>query len=56
MVATSDGTSWAAAVEGFLAFSSVERGLAPRTVEAYAHDLSRFVAHHIHGKCDRYLQ
>jgi len=44
-VATSDGTSWAAAVEGFLAFSSVERGLAPRTVEAYAHDLSRFVAH-----------
>ena len=44
-MASNDSTSWAAAVEGFLSFSSVERGLAPRTVEAYARDLSRFIAH-----------
>lgn len=31
------------AVDGFLAFCSVERGLSPRTLEAYARDLGRFV-------------
>jgi integrase/recombinase XerD len=31
-------------VDGFLAHASVERGLAPKTIEAYAHDLARFVA------------
>jgi integrase/recombinase XerD len=35
----------AAAVEGFLAAAAVERGLAPRTVEAYARDLARFADH-----------
>jgi integrase/recombinase XerD len=34
-----------AALEGFLAHVRVERGLAARTVEAYAHDLGRFVEH-----------
>jgi len=32
-------------VEGFLAFAAVERGLAPRTLEAYARDLRRFAEH-----------
>jgi integrase/recombinase XerD len=32
------------AVDGFLAHLSVERGLAPRTIEAYGRDLARFVA------------
>jgi len=32
-------------LDGFLAHASVERGLAPRTVEAYGRDLSRFLAH-----------
>ena len=45
MAATSNATSWAGAVDGFLAFSAVERGLAPRTLEAYARDLCRCVAH-----------
>ena len=31
-----------AAVDGFLAHASVERGLSPRTIEAYARDLARF--------------
>ena len=34
----------AGTVDGFLAHASVERGLAPKTIEAYAHDLARFVA------------
>jgi integrase/recombinase XerD len=33
----------AGTVDGFLAHASVERGLAPKTIEAYAHDLARFV-------------
>jgi integrase/recombinase XerD len=33
------------ALEAFLTHSRVERGLAPRTVEAYAHDLARFREH-----------
>ena len=33
-----------AAVDAFLTHATVERGLAPRTIEAYAHDLSRFAA------------
>jgi len=33
------------AVDAFLAHASVERGLSPRTVEAYARDLARFAAH-----------
>jgi integrase/recombinase XerD len=32
-------------LDGFLAHASLERGLAPRTVEAYRRDLVRFVAH-----------
>jgi len=32
-----------AAVDGFLAHASVERGLAPKTIEAYARDLARLV-------------
>ena len=31
-----------AAVDAFLAHSSVERGLSPRTIEAYSRDLARF--------------
>lgn len=31
-----------AAVDGFLTYAAVERGLAPRTVEAYGRDLARF--------------
>ena len=34
----------AGAVDGFLAHASVERGLAPRTIEAYARDLARFAS------------
>ena len=45
VVATSDASPWVDAIEGFLAFSSVERGLAPRTVDAYGRDLFRFGAH-----------
>jgi integrase/recombinase XerD len=33
-----------AAVDGFLAHASIDRGLSPRTVEAYARDLARFTA------------
>ncbi len=33
-----------AAVDAFLTYATVERGLAPRTIEAYGHDLSRFAA------------
>ena len=33
------------AVDGFLAHCSVERGLSPRTLEAYARDLARFLGH-----------
>ncbi|MEN8181587.1 MAG: site-specific integrase, partial [Myxococcota bacterium] len=32
------------ALDGFLTHARVEQGLAPRTVEAYGRDLSRFVA------------
>ena len=34
----------AATVDGFLVHASVERGLAPKTIEAYARDLARFVS------------
>ncbi len=34
-----------AAVDSFLAFTLVERGLSPKTVEAYGRDLARFVAY-----------
>ena len=34
-----------AAVDGFLAFSSVERGLAPKTIEVYARELGRFAGY-----------
>ena len=33
------------AVDGFLAHAAVERGLAPRTIEAYARDLARFAGY-----------
>jgi integrase/recombinase XerD len=36
---------WSEAVERFLTFARVERGLAPKTVEAYSRDLTRLVAH-----------
>jgi site-specific recombinase XerD len=42
---TSSGGPLALAVEGFLASAAVERGLAPRTLEAYARDLGRFAGH-----------
>lgn len=34
-----------ASLDGFLAHASIERGLAPRTVEAYGRDLTRFLDH-----------
>ncbi|HXK21613.1 MAG TPA: tyrosine recombinase [Myxococcota bacterium] len=34
-----------AAVDAFLAHAAVERGLSPRTIEAYGRDLARFAAH-----------
>ena len=34
-----------AAVDGFLQHAAVERGLSPRTLEAYGRDLARFVQH-----------
>jgi integrase/recombinase XerD len=44
MGAASEG-ALAVALAGFLASSAVERGLAPRTLEAYGRDLTRFIAH-----------
>jgi integrase/recombinase XerD len=35
----------AQAVDGFLVHAAVERGLAPRTIEAYARDLARFAGY-----------
>ena len=32
------------AVDGFLVHASVDRGLAPKTIEAYSRDLVRFVS------------
>jgi len=37
--------SMGAALDAFLQHAAVERGLAPRTIEAYASDLARFAAH-----------
>ncbi len=37
--------SLGAAIDGFLAAAAVERGLARRTLEAYARDLARFASH-----------
>ncbi len=37
--------AWSDAVDGFLRNAAVERGLAPRTVEAYAADLARLAEH-----------
>jgi len=34
-----------AALDAFLQHAAVERGLAPRTIEAYASDLARFAMH-----------
>jgi len=34
----------AAGIEGYLAWAALERGLAPRTLEAYGRDLARFAA------------
>ena len=39
----SSASDLAAAVDGFLAHASVERGLSPNTIEAYARDLARFM-------------
>ena len=43
MVTAERGLS--AAVDAFLVHLSVERGLAPRTIEAYSRDLARFVGY-----------
>jgi integrase/recombinase XerD len=43
-----DGTTLGAAVGAFLDHASVERGLSPRTIEAYGRDLDRFV-HFLEG-------
>jgi integrase/recombinase XerD len=40
-VPTDSGAELSAAVDGFLAHASVERGLSPRTIAAYARDLAR---------------
>jgi len=37
--------SLGAALDGFLAHAAVERGLSPRTLEAYGRDLARFAEH-----------
>jgi integrase/recombinase XerD len=37
--------AWSAAIDGFLHNAAVERGLSPRTIEAYASDLARLAAH-----------
>ena len=41
-MATESRSKVDAAVDGFLAHAAVERGLAPRTLEAYGRDLARF--------------
>jgi integrase/recombinase XerD len=55
-VARDVGAEIAAGIDAFLAHAAVERGLAPRTVEAYGHDLSRFArelaAHGVRRPCD----
>ena len=40
-----DARSLDASLDAFLAHAAVERGLAPRTIEAYGRDLARFAAH-----------
>jgi len=40
-----EGADVSEAVDRFLAHSAVERGLSPRTIEAYARDLARFANH-----------
>ena len=44
-MATESRSKVDAAVDGFLAHAAVERGLAPRTLEAYGRDLARFSEH-----------
>ena len=44
-VAVADARSLDASLDAFLAHAAVERGLAPRTIEAYGRDLARFAAH-----------
>ena len=41
----SEPSDVAQAVDGFLVHAAVERGLAPRTIEAYARDLARFAGY-----------
>ncbi len=47
-MAAERGRQLARAVDGFLTHAAVERGLSPRTIEAYSRDLARFV-HHLDG-------
>ena len=42
MVKTAKRSSLKDAVEEFLTHASIERGLSPRTIEAYGRDLARF--------------
>ncbi len=44
MTPSVEGGSLEGSVESFLTYASIERGLSPLTIEAYAHDLERLVA------------
>ncbi len=55
MAATAKSDALDSAVEAFLTHASIERGLSPRTVEAYGRDLLRF-AGYLRGEGIRHLR